>query len=104
MSSPRSTPAAGSTPTMKVVGRPISAHLARRSLRISSVVGASDWAAVEEGAAAAGGRTAAAADSRGGRLGWERGARRTGARPAPPAPVARGGGRGGGAGDPPPPG
>src|SRR2546430_5601865 len=81
MSSPRRSPAAGSTPTMKVVGRPISVHLVTRSLRIWSVVGASVAAFTGErkGAAATGGRTAAAADSGGGRLGWKRAARRTAA-------------------------
>src|SRR6266571_2077203 len=77
MSSPRRRPAAGSTPTMNVVGRPISAHFVTRSLRIWSVVGASAVGnRAEEGAAATGGRTAAAADSEGERLGWKRAARR----------------------------
>src|ERR671936_23442 len=59
MSSPRSRPAAGSTPTRNDVGRPISAQRVMQSLRISSVVGGSGCVSEEEGAAATGGEPVA---------------------------------------------
>src|SRR2546430_15457813 len=97
MSSPRRSPATGSTPTMNVVGRPISVHLVTRSLRIWSVVGASvaPFTGERKGAAATGGRAAGAAGSGGGRLGGERGARPGPASPARAGPVARTDGPGG---------